>query len=296
MGRYNRLHLVSMNLPLYSCVVPVKGKRPYLADSLSSLVSQEMGDQIEVIVQDGDIEIDGGQSDALNRGFAKARGEWLFWLNADDVLLPGALGKIRDFIGRVECVEGEEVKGKVKNDSRLATFAKVTAAKKRVDRVDWIAGNQLLIDGEGKVLKCSVGNGWHDWLYRHAVPHVYGPSSFFRRELFERVGGLDVSLKYCMDWDLWIKFMKAGARFERIGDYLWAQRQWSGSKTQREKSEEEESAQWAEISSMLSRNKVDVSCSGSMMMRMWRFLHANVMRQVGDGLRFEVRHYAAARA
>ena len=36
-----------------------------------------------------------------------------------------------------------------------------------------------------------------------------------------------------MDWDLWIKFMKAGARFKRISEYLWAQRQWSGGKTQR---------------------------------------------------------------
>ena len=101
-----------------------------------------------------------------------------------------------------------------------------------------------------------------------------------------------MSLKFCMDWDLWIKFMKAGARFERIDDYLWAQRQWSGSKTQREKSEEEECAQWAEISRMLSMNNVDVSCSGSMMMRMWRSLNGNVMRQVVDGLRFKRRHYS----
>ena len=288
-----------MNTPLFSCVIPVKGDRPFFGEAIDSLKAQGQGEGLEIIVQDGDcdgrvervdrvegvkwfLEPDGGQSDALNKGFAKAKGEWLFWLNADDVLLPGALKKVRELISRVdrvERVEGEEVKVKVKNGSR-------------VDRVDWIAGNQLLIDDAGKVLKCSVGNGWHDWLYRHAVPHVYGPSSFFRRELLERVGGLDVSLKYCMDWDLWIKFMKAGARFERFDDYLWAQRQWSGSKTQREKSEEEECAQWAEISRMLSRKKVDVSCSGSMMMRMWRSLNGNVMRQVVDGLRFKRRHYS----
>ena len=272
------LRLINMNNPLFSCVIPVKGDRPFFGEAVDSLKAQGLGEGLEIIVQDGDcdgrvervdrvegvkwfLEPDAGQSDALNKGFAKARGEWLFWLNADDVLLPGALKKVLDRINKV-------------------------------DRINWIAGNQLLIDDAGKVLKCSVGNGWHDWLYRHAVPHVYGPSSFFRRELLERVGGLDVSLKYCMDWDLWIKFMKSGARFERIDDYLWAQRQWSGSKTQREKSEEEESAQWAEISRMLSRNKVDVSCSGSMMMRMWRFLNGNVMRQVVDGLRFKRRHYS----
>ena len=63
--------------------------------ALESLRSQGMGDELEVIVQDGDVEPDCGQSDALNKGFAKARGEWLFWLNADDVLLPGALATVR---------------------------------------------------------------------------------------------------------------------------------------------------------------------------------------------------------
>ena len=255
-----------MSKPLFSCVIPVKGPRPFFDEAMESLRQQGLGDDLEIIVQDADVEPDAGQSDALNKGFAKAKGEWFFWLNADDVLLPGALNKVSQLLQS--------------STHNFSTY------------LNWIAGNQLLIDDAGKVLKCSVGNGWHDWLYRHAVPHVYGPSSFFRRELLERVGGLDVSLKYCMDWDLWIKFMKAGARFERIGDYLWSQRQWSGSKTQREKSEEEESVQWAEISSMLSRNKVDVSCTGSMMMRMYRFLNGNVMRQVVDGLRFKGRHYS----
>ncbi len=244
-----------MKSPLFSCVVPVKGARPYLADALSSLEAQGMGDDLEVIVQDGDVETDSGQSDALNKGFAKAKGEWLFWLNADDVLLPGALKKVLDRINRI-------------------------------DRINWIAGNQLLIDNAGKVLKCSVGNGWHDWLYRHAVPHVYGPSSFFRRELLERVGGLDVSLKYCMDWDLWIKFMKAGARFERIDEYLWAQRQWLGSKTQRKMSQQENVLFWGEINEMLKRNGVSVSRTGTLMMRFWRFFNGNIPRQFFDGIRF----------
>ena len=233
----------------------MKGARPFFKGALASLKSQGVGDELEIIIQDCDVEPDAGQSDALNKGFAKANGEWLFWLNADDVLLPGALRKVRDFINRVE-------------------------------RVDWIAGNQLLIDDAGKVLKCSVGNGWHDWLYRHAVPHVYGPSSFFRRELLEHVGGLDVSLKYCMDWDLWIKFMKSGARFERIDEYLWAQRQWLGSKTQRKMSEQEDALFWGEINEMLERNSVAATRTGTLMMRIWRFLNGNIPRQFFDGIRF----------
>ena len=263
-----------MSRPLFSCVVPVKGARPFIADALSSLEEQGMGEELEVIVQDGTTEytehteipeglsvqwfreMDVGQSDALNKGFAKAKGEWLFWLNADDVLLPGALKKVLDRINKI-------------------------------NRIEWIVGNQLLIDDVGKVLKCSVGNGWHDWLYRHAVPHVYGPSSFFRRELLERVGGLDVSLKYCMDWDLWIKFMKVGAKFVRINDYLWAQRQWSGSKTQRALSREEMVEHFAEVNRMCAKNGFRMTKGGVWLTRAVRLLEWCYLKEFVDGLKWK---------
>lgn len=219
----------------------MKGERPFFGEAIDSLRSQGLGDDLEIIVQDGDAEPDGGQSDALNKGFAKARGEWLFWLNADDVLLPGALKKVQDRINRI-------------------------------DGVEWIAGNEYFIDGDGRRVGCSVGNGWHDWLYRHAVPHVHGPSSFFRRELLEKSGGFDVSLKYCMDWDLWIKFMKTGARFERVGEFLWAQRRWPGSKTQRDIPEDELAVQQAEIAGMLKKNGFTVTSSGVFKLRLWRLV------------------------
>lgn len=241
--------------PLFSCVIPVKGDRPFFGEAMASLKAQGLGEELEIVIQDADVDPDAGQSDALNKGFAKAKGKWFFWLNADDVLLSGSLKKVLDRINRI-------------------------------DGISWIAGNQLLIDDAGKVLKCSVGNGWHDWLYRHAVPHVYGPSSYFRRELFERSGGFDVSLQFCMDWDLWIMFMKAGARFERIDDYLWAQRQWCGSKTQRKLSEQENVLFWSEINEMLERNGFAVTRRGTLMMRIWRFFNGNIPRQFIDGIRF----------
>ena len=271
-----------MSRPLFSCVVPVKGARPFITDALASLKAQGLGEELEIIVQDGGVgsgvvgefvsggvesggvryyrEDDNGQSDALNKGFAKANGEWLFWLNADDVLLPGALMKVKQLL-------------------HFSTPPLTT--------LNWIVGNQLLIDDSGKVLKCSVGNGWHDWLYRNAVPHVYGPSAFYRRELFEKVGGFDVNLKYCMDWDLWIKLMKAGAKFVRINDYLWAQRQWSGSKTQRKVPKEEVKGHWDEIGAMLDKTGMNVTWLGNLRMRMWRLMNGNVLRQCLDGIRFK---------
>lgn len=256
MGRYLRLYAVKMSIPLFSCVVPVKGTRPFWNKAIESLESQGLESALEIVVQDGDVELDAGQSDALNKGFAKANGEWLFWLNADDVLLPGALKKVLDRINKT-------------------------------DRIEWIAGNQLLIDDRSRILKCSVGNKWHDWLYRHAVPHVYGPSSFFRRELFDRAGGFDVSLKYCMDWDLWIKFKKAGARFERMPDYLWAQRQWAGSKTQRKLTAEELQEHLAEVKRMANSNKFEITSSGVWCTRGVRLFGGCYLREFMDGIRLK---------
>ena len=259
-----------MGNPLFSCVMPVKGPRPYMEEALASLSAQGMGDDLEVIVQDADVEPDAGQSDAFNKGFAKAHGEWFFWLNADDVLLPGALESVKCM------VKSEELKAR-NGDGR---------------GMEWIAGNQLLIDESSKVLKCSVGPGWHDWLYRHAVPHVYGPSSFFRRELLDRVGGFDETLHVCMDWDLWIRFMRAGARFFRIDGYLWALRQWEGSKTQRPHDAEEGERQWAEVVEMLRKNGFSITGGGMLLTRLWRFLNGNYLAEWRDGRRLRGRKAA----
>ena len=248
-----------MRRPLFSCVMPVKGPRPYMEEALASLAAQGMGDELEIIVQDADVEPDAGQSDAFNKGFAKAHGEWFFWLNADDVLLPGALSKVRSLILRG---------GK---------------------QLNWIVGNQVRIDEEGCVVDCSVGNGWHDWLYRHAVPHVYGPSSFFCRELLARVGGFDVTLHFCMDWDLWIRFMQAGARFRRIDGYLWALRQWEGSKTQRSHDAEEGRRHWSEVVGMMRKNNFAITRGGLLLARAWRVLNGNYLAEWRDRRRLRGR-------
>ena len=192
-----------MKGPMFSCVVPVKGKRPFFGEAIGSLKGQGLGDNLEIIVQDADVEPDAGQSDALNKGFAKAKGDWFFWLNADDVLLPGALGKVRDFISRVE----------------------------RVDRVDWIAGDTVYIDEHGKMLEVRTDAKWRGWFGKKLSVWTGGPSAFFRRSLLERYGGFDVELKYAMDIDLWTRWAKAGERFVGLGEYVWGFRMHEGSKT-----------------------------------------------------------------
>ena len=206
-----------MNTPLFSCVIPVKGERPFFGEAIDSLKSQGLGDDLEIIVQDADVEPDAGQSDALNKGFAKAKGEWLFWLNSDDVLLPGALRKVRDFISSVE---GGGV------DSR-----KERKERKDDGRVDWIAGDTVYLDEKGIVKDVRTDAKWRSWFGKHLSVWTGGPSAFFRRELWEKRGGFDVGLKYAMDIDLWTRWAQAGEKFVGLGDYVWGFRMHDESKT-----------------------------------------------------------------
>ena len=138
--------------PLFSCVIPVKGDRPFFGEAIDSLKAQGLGDDLEIIVQDADVEPDVGQSDALNKGFAKARGEWLFWLNADDVLLPGALKSLESRFKSLEFKDAE-----------------------------WFAGGTRYIDDKGRVIGSKFDKRWHPWLYRHLPVWTFGPSSFFKK-------------------------------------------------------------------------------------------------------------------
>ena len=189
-----------MTRPLFSCVIPVKGGRPYFDEAIASLDAQGLDDAVEVIIQDGDTEPDSGQSDALNKGLAKSKGEWLFWLNADDVLLPGALKKVADRINKI-------------------------------DRIDWIAGDTVYIDEKGLIKDVRTDAKWHPWFGSKMSVWTGGPSAFFRRSLWERMGGFDTSLKYVMDIDLWTRWAREGVRFVSLNDYVWGFRLHDGSKT-----------------------------------------------------------------
>ena len=175
----------------------MKGDRPFFGEAVDSLKAQGLADGLEIIVQDADVEPDAGQSDALNKGFAKAKGEWLFWLNADDVLLPGALKKVLD----------------------------------RINRINWIAGDTVYLDEKGVVRDVRTDAKWRSWFGTKLSVWTGGPSAFFRRELWEKRGGFAADLKYAMDIDLWTRWALAGEKFVGLGDYVWGFRMHDESKT-----------------------------------------------------------------
>ena len=144
-------------------------------------------------------EPDGGQSEALNKGFRMARGDIIGWINSDDVLLPGAVEKV------VEAFE------------RHPEAVAVTGA------ID-------IVDAEGHLLRNYPA---HEYTADYLLNESYGinqASTFFTRKALFEAGLIDESLHYSMDFDLFIKLAKIGP-FVAIDDRLAAFRLYEGTKT-----------------------------------------------------------------
>ena len=100
--------------PDFSIVTPSYNYARYVRECIESVKNQE-GATFEHIIQDAGstdgtldilnsyphlklhVEKDSGMSEGINRGFRKARGKWVMWLNTDDRLLPGALAAVKAF-------------------------------------------------------------------------------------------------------------------------------------------------------------------------------------------------------
>jgi glycosyltransferase involved in cell wall biosynthesis len=192
--------------------MPSFNQARFVEAAIQSVLSQEC-DDLEVLFidggsKDGTMEIvekyrdrlavcvsepDQGQSDALHKGFCRASGDVLTWLNTDDLLLPGALSD-------------------------------VTRAARADPECEWFMGNVMWIDAGGRILRCRRGEAYAPLWTRLGLLTAAGPSAFFSPALYERVGGINRDLQYQMDTELWWRFILSGARFQRLRDYTWALR------------------------------------------------------------------------
>ena len=205
-----------------SVVVPSFNQGRFLAATLQSLVSQADPDLEILLVDggstDGSVDVirryekhlawwtsqkDDGQSDALGIGFARATGEWLAWLNSDDLLLPGAMKHWREHIAR---------------DPQRS----------------WWIGGGYFIDAMGRRLgsytppvALTSPAQLSDWR-----THWFAqPGTLFSRALFDRAGGtVRKDLHYAMDLELWLRFLQHAAP-GLIADELSAYRIHEAAKT-----------------------------------------------------------------
>ena len=205
-----------------SIITPNYNGGRWLARCMDSVISQKLapGDELEYLLMDGGstdgsreiaeerrgrlaalvAEKDAGPADALNKGFRRATGDLVGWLNADDVYRPGAL-------------------------------AAALAAAKAAPRAALLFGKCRIVDEAGAEIRgfpTFVKNACFPFSCRfliQCINYVSQPASWFRRSALEAAGGLRTDFKAAWDYDLTLRLWRQGGGV-RIPGGPWADFQW----------------------------------------------------------------------
>lgn len=190
---------VSRTQPKISIVTPSYNQGAFIEETIRSVLMQGYAN-LEYIVIDGGStdntlpiirkyepwltywtsEEDGGQADAINKGFQRATGEIFAWLNSDDFYEPNAFQRIVQFFtGYPDVVFANGDVNAVGEDSHF--IRRIYAMRPTA----FFAANY----------------GQHGW------PQ---PGCFWQRSAYDRIGGIDPSLQFCMDKDLFIRLVTEG--------------------------------------------------------------------------------------
>ena len=195
-----------------SIITPSYNQAEYLEETIRSVLQQGYPNLEYIIIDggstDGSVDIikkyapwltywvsepDRGQSHAINKGFQKATGEILAWLNSDDKYSPGTLYKVVDeFYNHHALLIYGKSRLVNKNSETISIFAPPTPVTLR----------SLLL------------------LWQADYPTLPQPSVFFHRDLLDKTGFLDESLHYTMDYDLTL-------RAARSTDFHFVDEVWS---------------------------------------------------------------------
>ena len=196
--------------PLVTIVTPSFNQAPYLETTIRSVLEQDYPN-IEYIVMDGgsndgsteiikryadrlaywESEKDKGQTDAINKGFARSHGEILAWLNSDDVLYPHAVREAVAYLTEhPEC-------GLVYGDSDF-------------------------IDAKGNVIGRFNAKQTDYKKLTEGYVHIPQQASFWRADLWKQVGPLDDTIYFAMDYDLWLRLAKISEVKYLPGNEPWA--------------------------------------------------------------------------
>ena len=196
---------VSSSNPKISVVIPSYNQAAYLEACLESVFAQQYENTEVVLLDggstDGSLQIiqkyakrfaywqsqpDGGQASAISIGFSYATGDLLTWLNSDDILLPEA-------------------------------FRRTAQAYAGTPSADVFYGDHLVVDTAGTVVERYKHPRFYSKVAWLTAPYICQPGTIFTRRIWEKVGGVDTKMHCAFDYDLWYRFMAAGARFEHVG-------------------------------------------------------------------------------
>lgn len=196
-------------LPLVSIITPSFNQAEYLEATIQSVLTQDYP-RIEYIVIDGgstdgsvDViqkyqsslafwvsEQDKGQTDAINKGFNRAKGDILAWINSDDTYNPKAVG--------------EAVLYLIENPDVAMVYADCD-----------------FIDEQGRVIGKFASRQTDYKKLRQGYVHIPQQTMFFRAKYWKEVGPLDPSFYFAMDYDLWVR-IAARAPIKYLPGRTWA--------------------------------------------------------------------------
>ncbi len=192
----------------FSIVTPSYNQGRFIRDCIESVRAQT-GVEWEHLVQDAGstdetlavlqeyphlkvtCEKDAGMSDGINRGFLKATGDWVMWLNTDDYLLPGAL-------------------------------AKVAARAEQQPAADFIYGDVHFVDAAGKLLRVKREHRFDFNVLLYYGCYIQSTATFLRRKIITAGHLLDVNYRVTMDFEYYVRLARLGYRIEYLPQPLAA--------------------------------------------------------------------------
>ncbi|OON59510.1 hypothetical protein B0920_24360 [Massilia sp. KIM] len=196
-----------MKSPLVSVVIPCYNAERYIAATLRSVLAQELADMEVIVVDDGSRDgsvalvraqfpevrvieqANAGVAAARNRGIAEARGEWIAFVDADDIWLPGKLS-----------AQFEEMAAVPGCRMSYTAWQVWPCAEPEPDQ----AYLEELRARAGDTARWSGASGWiYPQLLLDCV--VWTSTVLAQRALFAEIGGFDAGLRVGEDYDLWLR-------------------------------------------------------------------------------------------
>lgn len=197
----------------FSVITPSFNQGRFIKDCIESVLAQSGGDfEVEHIVMDAgstdetlDVleqyphlkwtsEPDGGMSDGINKGFLRASGDWLMWLNCDDYLLPEALAWVADFIALHP-------------------------------EADVVHGDCFFVREDKTVMRRKFDHPVSEFTLLYAGCFIPSTSTFLKRKIIDDGHLIDTSYKVCMDWEYYLRLLRLNYKFsylpEALASFRW---------------------------------------------------------------------------